>query len=102
MGKSCKVKKLKVLCRISFIVLNDVYLRTQCHMMFFFIVQSCTEMVMPMCTDGINDMFEPQPWNFQAFSDECYAQFGVRPRKDWAEIVYGGGKISAHSNIIFR
>ncbi|XP_056613248.1 lysosomal Pro-X carboxypeptidase isoform X1 [Triplophysa dalaica] len=63
--------------------------------------QSCTEMVMPMCTDGINDMFEPQPWNFQAFSDECYGQFGVRPRKDWAEIVYGGGKISAHSNIIF-
>lgn len=63
--------------------------------------QACTEMVMPMCTDGINDMFEPQAWDFQAFSDECYAQFGVRPRKDWAEIVYGGRNISAHSNIIF-
>ncbi|XP_051535604.1 lysosomal Pro-X carboxypeptidase isoform X3 [Myxocyprinus asiaticus] len=63
--------------------------------------QSCTEMVMPMCTDGINDMFEPQPWNFQAFSDECFAQFGVRPREDWIEIVYGGRNISAHSNIIF-
>uniref|UniRef100_A0A8C2KE06 Lysosomal Pro-X carboxypeptidase n=1 Tax=Cyprinus carpio TaxID=7962 RepID=A0A8C2KE06_CYPCA len=63
--------------------------------------QSCTEMVMPMCTDGIIDMFEPQSWNFQAFSDECYNQFGVRPREDWAEIVYGGRNISAHSNIIF-
>lgn len=63
--------------------------------------QSCTEMVMPMCTDGVADMFEPQPWNFQAFSDECYNQFGVRPREDWAEIVYGGRNISAHSNIIF-
>ncbi|XP_048016989.1 lysosomal Pro-X carboxypeptidase [Megalobrama amblycephala] len=63
--------------------------------------QSCTEMVMPMCTDGIADMFEPQPWNFQAFSDDCYNLFGVRPREDWAEIVYGGRNISAHSNIIF-
>lgn len=63
--------------------------------------QSCTEMVMPMCTDGINDMFEPQPWSFQAFSDECYNQFGVRPREDWAETVYGGKNIHAHSNIIF-
>nr|XP_017214720.1 lysosomal Pro-X carboxypeptidase isoform X2 [Danio rerio] len=62
---------------------------------------SCTEMVMPMCTDGINDMFEPQPWSFQAFSDECYNQFGVRPREDWAETVYGGRNIHAHSNIIF-
>ncbi|ROL49925.1 Lysosomal Pro-X carboxypeptidase [Anabarilius grahami] len=63
--------------------------------------QSCTEMVMPMCTDGIADMFEPQPWNFQAFSDDCYNLFGVRPREDWAEIVYGGRNISDHSNIIF-
>ncbi|XP_016408296.1 lysosomal Pro-X carboxypeptidase-like [Sinocyclocheilus rhinocerous] len=63
--------------------------------------QSCTEMVMPICTDGVADMFEPQPWNFQAFSDECYNQFRVRPREDWAEIVYGGRNISAHSNIIF-
>lgn len=63
--------------------------------------QSCTEMVMPMCTDGVNDMFEPEEWNFQAFSDECKAMFGVRPRADWAEVVYGGKDISAHSNIIF-
>uniref|UniRef100_A0A8C6WPH1 Lysosomal Pro-X carboxypeptidase n=1 Tax=Neogobius melanostomus TaxID=47308 RepID=A0A8C6WPH1_9GOBI len=63
--------------------------------------QSCTEMVMPMCTDGVGDMFEPEEWNFQAFSDECNAMFGVRPRADWAEVVYGGKDISAHSNIIF-
>ncbi|KAG9265025.1 lysosomal Pro-X carboxypeptidase [Astyanax mexicanus] len=63
--------------------------------------QSCTEMVMPMCTDGIQDMFEPQPWNFQAFSDECYDLFGVRPREHWAGTVYGGKNIGSHSNIIF-
>ncbi|XP_020490553.2 lysosomal Pro-X carboxypeptidase [Labrus bergylta] len=63
--------------------------------------QACTEMVMPMCTDGVQDMFEPEEWNFQAFSDECNAMFGVRPRADWADIVYGGKNIASHSNIIF-
>ncbi|KAM9317585.1 LOW QUALITY PROTEIN: lysosomal Pro-X carboxypeptidase [Pholidichthys leucotaenia] len=63
--------------------------------------QACTEMVMPMCTDGVQDMFEPEEWNFQAFSDECYTLFGVRPRADWAGTVYGGKEIAAHSNIIF-
>ena len=64
--------------------------------------QACTEMVMPMCTDGVQDMFEPEEWNFQAFSDECYAMFGVRPRADWAGTVYGAKDIASHSNIIFR
>lgn len=59
-------------------------------------------MVMPMCTDGVHDMFEPEEWNFQAFSDGCSAMFGVRPRAEWAGVVYGGKDIAAHSNIIFR
>ncbi|XP_076833256.1 lysosomal Pro-X carboxypeptidase [Brachyhypopomus gauderio] len=63
--------------------------------------QACTEMVMPMCTDGVQDMFEPQGWNPQAFSDECYALFGVRPRPQWASVAYGGKNIGSHSNIIF-
>ncbi|KAM8904786.1 lysosomal Pro-X carboxypeptidase [Spinachia spinachia] len=63
--------------------------------------QACTEMVMPMCTDGVQDMFEPEEWNFKAFSDECSAMFGVRPRADWAATVYGGKNIASHSNIIF-
>uniref|UniRef100_A0A8C5EBN4 Lysosomal Pro-X carboxypeptidase n=1 Tax=Gouania willdenowi TaxID=441366 RepID=A0A8C5EBN4_GOUWI len=63
--------------------------------------QACTEMVMPMCTDGVHDMFEPEEWNFQAFSEECYGMFGVRPRADWAETVYGGKEVKAHSNIVF-
>lgn len=57
---------------------------------------------MPMCTDGIQDMFEPEEWNLQAFSDDCHARFGARPRAEWARTVYGGKDISAHSNIIFR
>ncbi|XP_007664991.2 lysosomal Pro-X carboxypeptidase isoform X1 [Ornithorhynchus anatinus] len=63
--------------------------------------QACTEMVMPLCTDGINDMFEPQPWDFKALSDECFKLWGVRPRLFWIPTVYGGKNISSHSNIIF-
>lgn len=64
--------------------------------------QACTEMAMPMCTDGVQDMFEAEDWNFQAFSDECNAMFGVRPRAEWAGVVYGGKDLASHSNIIFR
>lgn len=33
--------------------------------------QSCSEMVMPMCSDGENDMFEKLPWDFKKFNDKC-------------------------------
>ncbi len=46
-------------------------------------------MVFPMCNDGINDMFEPQEWDFNAYSANCYEQFKVFPRGDWAIINYG-------------
>ncbi|CAF0763913.1 unnamed protein product [Adineta ricciae] len=66
--------------------------------------QSCTEFVMPMCSDGVNDMFEKQDWDFQAFSDSCYLQWQVRPRFEWPYIEYGGKNISDlrfYSNIAF-
>lgn len=66
--------------------------------------QSCTEFVMPMCSDGVNDMFEKQSWDFQAFSDACYAQWKVRPRSEWPYIEYGGKNITDlrfFSNIAF-
>ncbi|NWZ44244.1 PCP carboxypeptidase, partial [Brachypodius atriceps] len=63
--------------------------------------QACTEMVMPLCTDGVHDMFEPSKWDFDAFSEECYSMWGVRPRLSWILSMYGGKNISSHSNIIF-
>ncbi|XP_042543628.1 lysosomal Pro-X carboxypeptidase isoform X1 [Dipodomys spectabilis] len=63
--------------------------------------QACTEMVMPFCTNGIEDMFEPQSWDFKKFSNECYKQWGVRPRPSWIGTVYGGKHISSHTNIVF-
>ncbi|OPJ74645.1 lysosomal Pro-X carboxypeptidase isoform X1 [Patagioenas fasciata] len=63
--------------------------------------QTCTEMVMPLCTDGVNDMFEPQKWDLKARSEECYKLWGVRPRPSWIISMYGGKNIHSHSNIIF-
>ncbi|XP_078259250.1 lysosomal Pro-X carboxypeptidase isoform X2 [Rhinoraja longicauda] len=63
--------------------------------------QTCTEMVMPSCTNGVNDMFEPMTWDFQVFSDNCKRDWGLRPRPHWMTTVYGGKSISSHSNIIF-
>uniref|UniRef100_A0A8C5P4P8 Lysosomal Pro-X carboxypeptidase n=1 Tax=Jaculus jaculus TaxID=51337 RepID=A0A8C5P4P8_JACJA len=63
--------------------------------------QVCTEMVMPFCTNGIEDMFEPYLWNLKKFSDDCYSQWGVRPRPSWITTMYGGKNISSHTNIVF-
>ncbi|CAI9587945.1 unnamed protein product [Staurois parvus] len=63
--------------------------------------QACTEMVMPICPDGVGDMFEPQKWNFDVYSDDCFKQWGVRPREKWITTMYGGKNISSASNIIF-
>ncbi|XP_059564306.1 lysosomal Pro-X carboxypeptidase isoform X2 [Myotis daubentonii] len=63
--------------------------------------QACTEIVMPFCTNGIDDMFEPHPWDLKTFSDECFKQWGVKPRPSWITSMYGGKNISSHTNIIF-
>ncbi|KAI9562235.1 hypothetical protein GHT06_013200 [Daphnia sinensis] len=63
--------------------------------------QACTEMVMPMCGDGINDMFEAQPWNLEKYSEKCLKKWKVNPRPLMAPLNYGGRNISSSSNIVF-
>ncbi|XP_051048216.1 lysosomal Pro-X carboxypeptidase [Phodopus roborovskii] len=63
--------------------------------------QSCTEMVMPFCTNGVDDMFESYLWDLDKFSEDCFSQWGVKPRPYWITTLYGGKNISSHSNIIF-
>lgn len=63
--------------------------------------QACTEMVMPLCSDGVNDMFPETKWDFNEFAKECQRTSKVTPLKHWAEEMYGGKKIDSHSNIIF-
>ncbi|KAJ6637924.1 Lysosomal Pro-X carboxypeptidase [Pseudolycoriella hygida] len=63
--------------------------------------QSCTEMVMPMCSNGKTDMFQPKAWDFDAFSNNCFKKFGVRPRLQQAIVNYGGFDLDGASNIFF-
>ena len=56
---------------------------------------------MPLCQDGVRDMWYPAAWDFQEFADGCKKQFGVTTRKYWAESQYGGFNIKAATNIVF-
>ena len=59
-------------------------------------------MVMPMCDDGVNDMFPASKWNITNISENCFKEYGVRPQVHLVEKLYGGKDISSASNIIFR
>ena len=51
--------------------------------------QTCTEMVFPMCSNGIDDMFEPEAWDYEAYRKSCYEQFKIYPRREWETINFG-------------
>jgi lysosomal Pro-X carboxypeptidase len=34
-------------------------------------ILACADMVMPMGSDGVNDMFNPQPWDYEAYTKMC-------------------------------
>ncbi|CAG0879563.1 unnamed protein product [Darwinula stevensoni] len=63
--------------------------------------QACTEMVMPMCSDGIHDMFEPEAWDYGQFAKNCQKLFGTVPRPYMVPIIYGGKDLKYASNIVF-
>jgi len=63
--------------------------------------QACTEMVMPMCADGVNDMFEKEPWNLEKYSEACMKKWKTKPRPMMASMMYGGRNITSSSNIVF-
>lgn len=63
--------------------------------------QTCTEMVMPFCSDGITDMFRPSNWSIEAFTRDCQKKYGVTPRPGWPTLQFGGRSWKGQSNIIF-
>lgn len=63
--------------------------------------QFCTEQVMPFCYDGVQDFFEPAPWDYEAFAADCKETWGVYPRPQMVNLVYGAKNIEASSNIVF-
>ncbi|XP_073990696.1 lysosomal Pro-X carboxypeptidase [Rhodnius prolixus] len=63
--------------------------------------QSCTEMIMPMCTDDTSTMFEKKVWDIDKVSNNCFKQFKVRPSVNLVRDLYGGKNIKWATNIIF-
>lgn len=64
-------------------------------------LQSCTEMVMPMCYDGKRDFFEPTPWSLEQYAKECKNTWETEIEPFKMEIIYGGRQLSDASNIVF-
>eukprot|EP01113_Clastostelium_recurvatum_P016817 TRINITY_DN1972_c0_g1_i6.p1 TRINITY_DN1972_c0_g1~~TRINITY_DN1972_c0_g1_i6.p1 ORF type:complete len:512 (+),score=108.88 TRINITY_DN1972_c0_g1_i6:41-1537(+) len=65
--------------------------------------QACTEMVMPIGSNGVTDMFLPAPFDLASFTSYCQATWGVTPRPSWVPTYYGygGRNLSESSYIIF-
>lgn len=63
--------------------------------------QGCTELSVNLSRDGVSDAFWAQPWDLEDFSAACQRRWGVRPRHDWAVLVYGGRQVHTASNIVF-
>lgn len=63
--------------------------------------QACTEMVMPMCSNGTTDMLMPEAWDFKKYSEDCNKKFQVLPRENAAVTRYGAQRFDTASNIIF-
>lgn len=56
---------------------------------------------MPVCADGVTDMFEKRDFNLTSISEKCVSDYGISPDADAAIREWGGRDLSAASNIIF-
>lgn len=63
--------------------------------------QSCTEMVYPLCSDNVHDMYYRSTWDIQALSTICQKTWGAKPDESRIKLQYGDRDISEHSNIVF-
>lgn len=65
-------------------------------------VQCCREVAQPIGSYGWpNDMFWPQPWSLEQFTEGCQQQFnGTTPRAFLQLFEYGGRDLSGTSNLL--
>ncbi|KUF93383.1 Secreted protein [Phytophthora nicotianae] len=62
----------------------------------------CSELYMPMSSDGVNDVFPATAVNESQDDAACFEQWGVHLKPRWAQTEFGGMKaLRAASNIIF-
>ncbi|KAK8762808.1 hypothetical protein V5799_025929 [Amblyomma americanum] len=63
--------------------------------------QTCTELVMPECSNGAEDMFQPKKWDIRKLAKRCRQRFGVTPNPGRLKMLYGGSDLRDVSNVIF-
>ena len=63
--------------------------------------QSCTEMLYPLCSNGVQDMYYRSPWDVHAMAKICKKTWGAEPDLSRVKLQYGDRDISEHSNILF-
>ncbi|KAI9905598.1 hypothetical protein PsorP6_013496 [Peronosclerospora sorghi] len=62
----------------------------------------CSELYMPMSTDGVHDVFPASPVNESRDDATCFEQWGVHLKPQWAYVEFGGMKaLREASNIVF-
>ncbi|XP_012527279.1 lysosomal Pro-X carboxypeptidase [Monomorium pharaonis] len=63
--------------------------------------QACTEMVMPNCPDGVNDMFEPEKWSLTDYNNTCFKKYSVSSQPYQICQQYGCEDFTSATNIVF-
>jgi len=62
--------------------------------------QSCTEIVMPISSNGTSDMFLPSYFDLQGEISYCKSTYGVTPNIKWYQSTFGA-MLDTSSNIVF-
>jgi lysosomal Pro-X carboxypeptidase len=53
-------------------------------------ILACGDQAMPMNMDGAKDMFYPEKFDYQTYSDWCFNNYGLRPDYDYTLNHFGG------------
>ena len=67
-------------------------------------ILACGDQAMPMDTNGATDMFYPSKFDYDAYDEECYSAFQIKPDYDYPLNHFGGvtdKEYLAHSKIVF-